>query len=97
MDREAWCAAVHGVAKSRTWLSDWTELIQVKTNLKATVYIPQLGCPMFLSFSSRDGGAWWAAIYGVARVGHDWSDLAATAAASDVALERLTILVMLFT
>ena len=26
MDREAWRAAVHGVAKSRTWQSDWTEL-----------------------------------------------------------------------
>ena len=26
MDREAWRAAVHGVAKSWTWLSDWTEL-----------------------------------------------------------------------
>ena len=27
MDREAWRAVVHGVAKSWTWLSDWTELI----------------------------------------------------------------------
>ena len=26
LDREPWCAAAHGVAKSWTWLSDWTEL-----------------------------------------------------------------------
>ena len=26
MDREAWCAVVHGITKSRTRLSDWTEL-----------------------------------------------------------------------
>ena len=26
MDREAWRAAIHGVSKSQTWLSDWTEL-----------------------------------------------------------------------
>ena len=33
MDREAWHAAIHGVPKSRTWLSDWTEL-----NWKIPVY-----------------------------------------------------------
>ena len=27
MDREAWRATFHGVAKSQTWLSDWTELM----------------------------------------------------------------------
>ena len=29
MDSEAWRAAIHGVTKSRTWLSDWTELIPI--------------------------------------------------------------------
>ena len=28
MDTEAWCATVHGVAKSWTWLSNWTDWIQ---------------------------------------------------------------------
>ena len=36
IDREAWHAAVHGVARSRTWLSNWTEL-------------PVLGSPWWLS------------------------------------------------
>ena len=39
MDREAGCAAVHGVAKSQTWLSSWTELnwteLRVWLNMKA--------------------------------------------------------------
>ena len=35
MDREAWRAAVYGVAKSRTWLSDWTEL---KTEKQKEIY-----------------------------------------------------------
>ena len=32
MDREAWRAAVHGVAKSWTWLSDWTELTSLSSS-----------------------------------------------------------------
>ena len=31
MDREAWRAAIHGVPKSQTWLSDWTELNWLNT------------------------------------------------------------------
>ena len=38
MDREAWHATVHGVAKSQTRLSDWTELKPNDTN-----YVPFLG------------------------------------------------------
>ena len=34
MDREAWRAAIHGVAKSRIWLTDWTELMWTELNGK---------------------------------------------------------------
>ena len=39
MDREAWRAAIHGVAKSRTWLSNWTELMYVTKEKTQPVYI----------------------------------------------------------
>ena len=44
MDREAWRAAIHGVTRSRTWLSDWTEL-----NWKATG--GHSFCPLLMSMS----------------------------------------------
>ena len=45
MDREAWCAAIHGVTKSRTQLSNWTEL-------KIQFSQPE-------SFCSKDGIVYW--------------------------------------
>ena len=37
MDREAWRTAIHGVAKSRTRLSDWTELNWIAVKLTDSV------------------------------------------------------------
>ena len=40
MDREAWRAAVHGVAKSQTWLSNWTE----RNKVVSVSFTPMKGC-----------------------------------------------------
>ena len=140
MDREAWRAVIHGVARSWTWVSDWTELMSWVSIYKilndvllilvifsfftmpqwppTAVLLPgkshgwrslvgyspwgreesdtterlhfrfSLSCtgegngnPLQCSCleNPRDGGAWWAAVSGVAQFGHDWSDLAAAA------------------
>ena len=51
MDREAWRAAIHGDAKSRTRLSDWTELNWIwKRNLFILEYFLNYGFDNFLPF-----------------------------------------------
>ena len=46
MDREAWHAAVHGVSKSQTWLSDWTDWLMFTAALLTTAKMwKQLECP----------------------------------------------------
>ena len=75
VDRGAWWAAVHGIAESRTWLSDFTfhfHALEKEMATHSSVLawrIPGTGEP---------GGLPSMGLHGV---GHDWSDLAAAAAA----------------
>ena len=48
MDREAWRAAIHGVAKSRTRLSDWTELNWTELSVYMSITISHFIPPPYL-------------------------------------------------
>ena len=61
MDGGAWWATVHGVAKSRTQLSDFTFTLHFPALEK------EMATPPVCLENPRDGGAWWASVYGVAQ------------------------------
>ena len=55
-------AAVHRVAKTRTWRATWLSIVPFmhwRRKWQPT--------PVFLPGESQDGGAWWAAVYGVSQ------------------------------
>ena len=64
MDGGAWWAAVHGVAKSWTRLSDFTFTFHFHA-LEKEMATHSLQCSCLEN--PRDGGAWWAVVYGVAQ------------------------------
>ena len=63
MDKEAWHAAVHGVAENRTRLSDWTELKVIDEN--AQMPSPSENNwfkPSWLTSTTREGGVAWDSV-----------------------------------
>ena len=67
MDGGAWWAAVHGVSRSRTQLSDF--ILTFHTNIIKTIIVYLVLAPLQYSCleNPMDGGAWWAAVHGVSR------------------------------
>ena len=75
MDGEAWWAAVHGVAKIRTWLSDFTFTFHFHVLEKEMETHPSV-LAWRIPGTGEPGGL---PSMGSHRVGHDWSDLAVAA------------------
>ena len=78
MDGGAWCAAVHRVAESWTWLSDFTFTFHCRALEKEMANHSSV-LAWRIPGTAEPGGL---PSMGSHRVGHDWRDLAAAAAAA---------------
>ena len=93
MDGGAWWAAVHGVTKSQTQLSDFTftfhfHVLEKETATHSSVSVLAWRIP-------RTGESGGLPSMGSHRVGHDWSDLAAAAAALGKPVSYNTVIVFM--
>ena len=88
----AWWAAVHGVVKSRTWLSDFTFTFHFHALEKEMANPLQCSCLE----NPRDWGAWWAAIYGVAQSWIRLKQLSSSSSKSKYLLQRRSALSLCF-
>ena len=84
MDGGAWQATVHGVIKSQTWLSDFTFTFHFHA-LEKEMATHSSVLAWRIPGTGEAGGL---PSLGLHRVGHDWSDLAAAAAAADIMWRR---------
>ena len=80
MDGGAWWAAVHGVATSRTRLSDFTFFFSLSCIGEGNGNPLQCSCLE----NPRDRGAWWAAVYGVAQSRTRLKRLSSSSSSSNV-------------
>ena len=85
MDGGAWWAAVHGVVKSQTWLSDFTFTFHFHA-LEKEMATHSIVLAWRIPGTGEPGGL---SSMGSHRVGHDWSDLAAAAAAAATEAEDI--------
>ena len=67
MDKEARRAAVHGAAKSKTQLTDWTDWLMIVCDKSLSVRVTNYPLQYSRLENPMDWGAWWATAHGVAK------------------------------